>query len=145
MLAKLSFAVLALLSHTSQAAVAEDLMTSIPGMGLFNTYKAYSGFLDGRQDDKGNVNVHLHYVFIESQDSPADDPVLIWFNGGPGCSSMLGFAGENGPYVNEDGTQGFTKNPWPWNKRANVLYLEMPGGVGYSYVDNPELLKTDDL
>jgi carboxypeptidase C (cathepsin A) len=58
---------------------------------------------------------------------------------------MLGFVGENGPYVNEDGTQGFVPNAWSWNKRANVLYLEMPGGVGYSYVDNPELLHTDDL
>jgi len=34
----------------------------------------------------------LHYMFVESQSDPTNDPVIIWYNGGPGCSSMLGFA-----------------------------------------------------
>jgi len=27
-------------------------------------------------------------------------------------------------------------NPWPWNQRANMLYIENPAGVGYSYASN---------
>lgn len=46
---------------------------------------------------------------------------------------MLGWAQEHGPYVNNDGTNNFVKNEWSWNKRANMLYLEFPGGVGLSY------------
>jgi len=45
----------------------------------------------------------LHYTFATSMDNPETDPVIIWFNGGPGCSSMLGFMQENGPRVINDG------------------------------------------
>jgi hypothetical protein len=64
MLAK--FSIVAALVESVKGAVAEDLMPMVRGLGLFNTYKAYSGFLDGRQDEKGKVVVHLHYVFLES-------------------------------------------------------------------------------
>jgi carboxypeptidase C (cathepsin A) len=60
------------------------------------------------------------------------DPVIVWFNGGPGCSSMLGFLQEHGPYALEDGATNFTKNDYSWNKEATMIYIEAPAGVGYS-------------
>jgi carboxypeptidase C (cathepsin A) len=41
----------------------------------------------------------MHYFFFPSQNNPAKDPVLLWLNGGPGCSSLLGAVQENGPFV----------------------------------------------
>ena len=104
-----------------------DRVTSMP-FGCNMQTKWYSGYLKTTSMQRA-----LHYVYVESKSKPATDPLLVWFNGGPGCSSMLGLIQEHGPCVIEDYTDKVVDNPWPWNMRANVLYLESPGGVGYSY------------
>jgi carboxypeptidase C (cathepsin A) len=104
---------------------------------LFLNYKGkiYSGSLDTHIDSR-----KLHYVFVESQNNPKTDPVVLWLNGGPACSSLTGFIKENGPYIFKEKNEPFTKlenkepqpNPYSWNKIANIIYLESPGGVGFS-------------
>ena len=64
------------------------------------------------------------------------DPLFIWFNGGPGCSSMMGFLQEHGPYVLEDGATNFSKNEHSWNKEVSMVYIESPAGVGFSFCDD---------
>ena len=86
----------------------------------------YSGYLNA------SPTKQLHYVFVESLDQPATDPVIVWFNGGPGCSSMLALFQEHGPFIIDDDESFIKPNPFPWNQRANVLYIESPAGVGYS-------------
>ena len=71
-------------------------------------------------------------MFVESQSDPINDPLVLWFNGGPGCSSLLAFFQEHGPWVIDDGESYIKKNDFPWNLRANVVYLESPTVVGYS-------------
>jgi carboxypeptidase C (cathepsin A) len=84
-------------------------------------------------------------MFIESKDSPVNDPVVIWFNGGPGCSSLLGYFMENGPFVMDDGQTVLHKNPDSWNRRANTLYIESPAGVGFSIAGTPEDSRANDM
>ena len=74
----------------------------------------------------------FHYVFFDSQHDPDNDPVVLWLNGGPGCSSLIGMVYENGPFTFKQGTANFQINPHAWNKRANLLYISSPAGVGFS-------------
>jgi carboxypeptidase C (cathepsin A) len=45
---------------------------------------------------------------------------------------MLGMMQENGPRVINDGEDFIVENDETWNKRANVLWIESPAGVGWS-------------
>jgi len=56
----------------------------------------------------------------------------MWFNGGPGCSSMEGMFQENGPIVVDDDTHAIYHNDHSWNMKANVLYVDSPASVGFS-------------
>ena len=78
---------------------------------------------------------NIHYVFVESQSEDAEvatQPIILWLNGGPGCSSMLGLMQEIGPFVIDNGETDYKVNHWSWNLKAHLLILESPFGVGFS-------------
>jgi carboxypeptidase C (cathepsin A) len=128
-----------LLALTAKAANnVTDKMASLPDCAPLPS-NWYSGFLDV------SATKNLHYVFIESLDKPATDPILIWFNGGPGCSSFLGLMQEHGPFVFDDGETIIKPNPYPWNMRANLLYIESPAGVGFSVANTTNDLLHSDM
>eukprot|EP00924_Labyrinthula_sp_SR-Ha-C_P000894 augustus_masked-scaffold_7-processed-gene-7.41-mRNA-1 protein AED:0.01 eAED:0.01 QI:0/-1/0/1/-1/1/1/0/452 len=81
----------------------------------------------------GDKSKHYFFWFFHSRNDPSTDKLVIWLNGGPGCSSMLGLFTENGPCsVNEFGN-GTKVNKYSWNSNANVLYVDQPAGTGFSY------------
>lgn len=85
----------------------------------------------------------MHYWFVESMNDPANDPVAFWTNGGPGCSGLLGFLSEQGPFrPNKDLSLSF--NEYTWNKVANMVFVEQPCGVGYSYSENDDDYHNND-
>jgi serine carboxypeptidase-like clade 2 len=45
---------------------------------------------------------------------------------------MLALFQEHGPVVFPDGSDTAVKNPYSWNTKANVLYIESPLGVGFN-------------
>ncbi|CUA72871.1 hypothetical protein RSOLAG22IIIB_05058 [Rhizoctonia solani] len=89
--------------------------------------KQYSGYLD-IDDDK-----HLFFWFFESRANPAKAPLVLWLNGGPGCSSSTGLLFELGPCNIANDGQNTTYNKYSWNTHANMLFLDQPINVGYSY------------
>ena len=99
----------------------------------------FSGYLEVEQARK-----ELHYILVTSEDRFNTDPVLIWFNGGPGCSSMLGMFMENGPCVVDDEVDTFFDNDFTWSSNMNVLFLEGPAGVGFSWARDATDMKFND-
>jgi cathepsin A (carboxypeptidase C) len=105
----------------------EDEIHDLPGLSSKLNFRQYSGYLNASGERK------LHYWFVESQSNPIKDPVILWLNGGPGCSSLFGFFTENGPFRVTNDSKNLTLDQFSWNTVANVIYLEMPSGVGFSY------------
>ncbi|XP_018653441.1 family S10 non-peptidase homologue (S10 family) [Schistosoma mansoni] len=115
-----------------------DEILYLPGAWPQLNFKQYSGYLRGSSD-----KIHIHYWLVEATSSPESAPLIVWLNGGPGCSSLEGLLTENGPYLLQEGPR-LVENPYSWNKVANVLYLEAPAGVGFSYSSDSSQLWDDD-
>ncbi|KAK5168933.1 uncharacterized protein LTR77_006242 [Saxophila tyrrhenica] len=93
----------------------------------FDAGEMYSGNVP---IDESDPSRSLFFVF-----TPSEKPtktLTIWLNGGPGCSSMVGFFQENGNILWQPGTYHATRNPYAWSKYTNVLWVEHPVGVGFS-------------
>lgn len=63
-----------------------DLVTSLEQMDDIS-FGMYSGYIP-----LAGTKKKLHYMATLSRGKKETDPLIIWFNGGPGCSAMLGFA-----------------------------------------------------
>uniref|UniRef100_A0A7I4Y4U9 Carboxypeptidase n=1 Tax=Haemonchus contortus TaxID=6289 RepID=A0A7I4Y4U9_HAECO len=110
----------------------------LPGVGFGLNFKHYSGFFQVS-------HTHLlHYWFVESQNKPEKDPLIFWFSGGPGYSSLGGLLKGMGPYVTNYDGRSLRENPYSWNKMASVVYIESPAGVGYSYSTDGNITTNDD-
>lgn len=116
-----------------------DRIVDLPGLNKESKLKQFSGYLT--VDEKTNRSIF--YWYVESLSDPSTDPVVLWTNGGPGCSGLLGFGTEQGPYhIQKDGT--LKTNPYAWNNIANMLYVEQPAGVGFSFSDDADDYHTGD-
>jgi carboxypeptidase C (cathepsin A) len=65
------------------AARISDFVPSLPDQPALSS-KWYSGLLNA------TVTRQFHYVYVESERSPSSDPILVWLDGGPAITSMVG-------------------------------------------------------
>ncbi|KAM3690783.1 hypothetical protein ACJW31_09G146000 [Castanea mollissima] len=109
-----------------------DRITSLPGQPQFN-FQQFSGYVT--VDEKQQRS--LFYYFVDAQTQPASKPLVLRLNGGPGCSSIgAGAFVEHGPFRPNGDSGNLVKKEYSWNREANILYLESPAEVGFSYSAN---------
>ncbi|KAL8664632.1 MAG: hypothetical protein Q9202_002902 [Teloschistes flavicans] len=98
----------------------EGVCETTPGVN------SYSGYVDLAPD------AHTFFWFFEARHNPADAPLTVWLNGGPGSDSLIGLFQELGPCnVTENLTTQV--NPYSWSEVSNMLFISQPLGVGFSY------------
>ncbi|KAG2398051.1 Serine carboxypeptidase-like 34 [Vigna angularis] len=122
-------------NYVSRELLAEqeaDRVYTLPGQPPVK-FKHYAGYITVNETH-GRA---LFYWFFEATFKPEEKPVLLWLNGGPGCSSIgYGEAEELGPFFPQNSSQPqLTLNAYSWNNAANLLFMESPVGVGFSYTN----------
>ncbi|KAI0120670.1 putative serine-TYPE carboxypeptidase F precursor [Xylariales sp. AK1849] len=93
----------------------------------FDIGESYAGLLPLSQSNDSD----LFFWFFPSTNEAAKEEVVIWFTGGPGCSSMSALLEENGPFIWMPGTYAPQQNPWSWHHLSNVIWVDQPVGTGY--------------
>jgi carboxypeptidase C (cathepsin A) len=119
-------------------AALNDMVTELPGLKDTLAFNQFSGYLNLPGTKK-----QIHYWFVEAEEDAVNAPLVFWTNGGPGCSGLIGFLTEQGPF-RPDSQGNLQMNDWRWNKIANMVFLEQPVGVGFSYSDNSDDYKIGD-
>lgn len=109
-----------------------------------NTDDLYSGFMPlSLSETTPNTEGNFFFLFAKARnarqsDSKKQEKLVVWLNGGPGCSSMVGAMWENGPFsiaFRSDGSPGYDlrRNPFAWNEETHVLFVEQPIRTGFSH------------
>lgn len=107
---------------------------------VFSTQKQYSGYIGippyTLAPIQQNYSINTFFWFFEARQNPETAPLTIWLNGGPGSSSMIGLFQELGPcevVQLADGTYGTSPRMWGWDRSSNILFIDQPAQVGFSY------------
>ncbi|XP_024389236.1 serine carboxypeptidase-like 50 [Physcomitrium patens] len=100
-----------------------------------------SGYLDVNTATATSL-FYAYYEALEPSDELLKTPVILWLQGGPGCSGLIGNFGELGPWrVAED--MKLEKNTAPWNRRFGLLFIDSPAGSGFSIAPSPDSIVTN--
>ncbi|KAF2178318.1 carboxypeptidase S1 [Zopfia rhizophila CBS 207.26] len=106
----------------------------------FSTQKQYTGYVHlppfTLEQYQQNYSINTFFWFVEARQEPEKAPLTIWLNGGPGSSSMIGLFREAGPcevVQMNDGTYGTQARMWGWDRSSNILFIDQPTQVGFSY------------
>ncbi|KAL5713049.1 sinapoylglucose--choline O-sinapoyltransferase [Ranunculus cassubicifolius] len=127
------FYVLLLLDFSTYT-VSQSIVRHLPGFDGPLPFELETGFVS--VDDFNEVN--LFYYFVKSENKPSEDPLIVWYTGGPGCSVLTAFAFEFGPLLLKvekynGSLPTLVSNTHRWTKVANIIFLDAPVGTGYSY------------
>ncbi|RLM69015.1 serine carboxypeptidase-like 11 [Panicum miliaceum] len=127
-------------------AAERNLVDSLPGYEGVLPFSLETGYVNVYEEN----GAELFYYFIQSEDDPRRDPVLLWLTGGDHCTVFSGLALEIGPvkFIREpyNGSVPRLKyNPYSWTKAANIIFVDSPVGAGFSFSRHPKGYDVGDV
>ena len=87
-----------------------DYKVNLQQFGADTTDDLYSGYMPLKLGDANEEGSYFFWLAKQRNTKTKPERLVIWMNGGPGCSSMVGMWFEHGPYTIEAGA-GFTEFP----------------------------------
>jgi carboxypeptidase C (cathepsin A) len=122
----------------SEVTAEKHLVSSLPG--LKEELVHYAGHVNIDHAKGSNI---FYWLFEAPQNSDTL-PLLIWLNGGPGCSSMDGLWLELGPLRLDPNSASVLINRHSWHNVANLLFIDQPVGTGFAYTKSKNGLASND-
>ncbi|KAJ2740622.1 hypothetical protein H4S06_006063, partial [Coemansia sp. BCRC 34490] len=114
-------------------------------------HESYAGHISVRNwkaaaDDSANSGeAKLFYWYFPAIAPKVEEPpLLLWIQGGPGSSSMIGLFTELGPLELTDDGEFFRRNV-SWANSYDLLVVDQPAGTGFSSVRPKKSPALDDL
>ncbi|KAJ2792276.1 Cell death protease, partial [Coemansia helicoidea] len=92
----------------------------------FGSLRQYAGQMPMDGDD-----VMFFWLIANATNTQNQDKLLIWLNGGPGCTSLDGVFMENGPFKFH-GANRLRFRDHSLSQQFDVLYIDQPFGTGFS-------------
>ncbi|KAF3794771.1 Serine carboxypeptidase-like 50 [Nymphaea thermarum] len=102
-----------------------------------------SGYLPINKTTGSAIFFTFYEAIQPSSPNTSQTPLLIWLQGGPGCSSMIGNFFELGPWKFSADNPDLQPNPHSWNRRFGLLFLDNPIGTGFSIAANQSEIPTN--
>ncbi|ORX94028.1 Alpha/Beta hydrolase protein [Clohesyomyces aquaticus] len=110
-----------------------SICETTPGVRGFSGYVHLPSSLTSSFGGLAEYNASIFFWYFESRNNPKTSPLSLYLGGGPGATSMTGVTNENGPCTVNPNSNSTTLNPWSWNNNVNMLYIDQPVQVGFSY------------
>ncbi|XP_026487655.2 venom serine carboxypeptidase-like [Vanessa tameamea] len=104
----------------------------------FLNVTSYSGFLT--VDETHNSNLFFWY-FPASNKKGSNTEWIIWLQGGPGATSLVGLFSEMGPFEYIDDQLKLRETSWC--KDFSMVFIDNPVGTGFSFTDTPDGYSTN--
>lgn len=115
---------------------AQFFIEHLPGAPEGSREKLYGGHLEASDAaTKASSDAYLFFLLATNRHIADRPRLVIWLNGGPGCSSFDGALMEIGPYrMHPNRTDTLVETPAAWNTFSNVLFVDQPAGTGFSFL-----------
>ncbi|GAA94697.1 uncharacterized protein L969DRAFT_87580 [Mixia osmundae IAM 14324] len=123
--------------QTSRPSSADFWLPRLPGQPADLDLRLYAGHLNAYPSSDLTTDAKLFFLLAKAAHPPAQQRLIVWFQGGPGCSSMDGALMEIGP-VRIASNNTLVASPSSASEYATVLFVDQPAGTGFSYINAGE-------